>query len=181
MPVVIHRRWSPPILAPAPVYLDTSVVLGWLSKSDPLYPRAVQFIGDHLVAKVGLQVSLLVLDEMLWQLARRMVAKATGIRPEQVRLGQLLKRNPKYLATYLPGMKSAVDYVLTWANLVAAPPAKAKDVVESWFDRMGELGQIHDSLHVSLAQFAGAKSLATGDRGFRLLRTLPVAFQVVEL
>ncbi len=162
------------MLVPAPVYLDTSLVLAWVRRTDLNHTRSLQFISDHLVANRELYVSLLVLDETVWKLAQWEFASAGAS------LALLLKQRPSLLSTRLPQLRQVVECLLGWAKLAEPGQPKAHQVLDTWFDRMADLGQIHDALHVSLAIHAGAKSLATADKGFRRLST-GVPLQLVEI
>jgi predicted nucleic acid-binding protein len=182
MPSVVHKVWMPGYVSPAPIYLDSSVVLGWLRKRDRLYPRAIRFVGDHLAAKADLVVSFMVLDEVMWRLARTLMADALRVRIQDVNLTNILKRNPQGLRPIHSNLTQAVAYVLGWAALADDKGgATAQQVVDSWLDRLQDIGGMHDAYHLARAEHAGVKSLATGDRDFRSVKTLPFPLQIVEL
>lgn len=180
MPAVVHRQWASPYLAPGPIYLDSTILLGWSRSKDRLHARAVQFIGDHLTQQIPLQVSLLGLDEMMWVLLRDLVAQARSLPPHSVRLAPLLKQNPALLAAHAPNLRSAVGHVLAW-TMLTDPTATEGDILDSWLDRMSDIGGPHDAWHLGLAERFGARSLATGDTDFRRVTNLPFALQIVEL
>jgi predicted nucleic acid-binding protein len=149
-------------------------VLAWVRSKDQNHARVLQFITDHLVASRDLYVSLLVLDETIWKMAQWEFTRSGGS------LALLLKQQPALLATRLPQLRQVIEYLLGWAKLVEPGQAKAEQVLDTWIDRMKDLGQVHDALHVSLAIHGGAKSLATADKGFRRLPT-GVPLQLIEV
>lgn len=182
MPAVVHRSWqSGQFLAPAPVYLDASVTVGWLLSGDQLHARATSFVGDHLAAGRELQVSLLGVDETIFRLLRGLVASATGARPRAIQLGRELKKNPKLLSTFLPNIRQAIGYLTSWATLVDGAGATPHQILDSWLDRCGDVGGLHDAYHLGLAQYAGSKSFATGDADYKGLATLPTPLQIIQL
>lgn len=181
MPSVVHRAWQSKFLVPEPVYLDSSVTVGVLTPHDRLHQRASAFWADHIAAGRELQVSLLTLDETILQLLRGQVAKAHGKNPNQIKLGILLKQQPRLLAAFAQNLRLAVQYVLAWTKLVGGAPTTADVIVESWLDRMNDVGGLHDALHLSFAEHGGAKSFATGDRDFAQIHVLPVPLQIVKL
>jgi len=180
MPPVIHRTYQSPLLAPGPVYLDSSILVAFTTTHDRYYPRAVQFVGDHQVARVELQISVLGLDEALWRLARGMVARSRNIPIRQLDLGKLVKRGPSVLAPHLPQLRQAVTFMQTWATLVA-PSSSPSQFVDSWLDRLSDIGGLHDAQHLALAEHTGARSFATTDRDYQQLTTLPFALMVYRL
>lgn len=177
---VVHRRWSTPYLAQGPIYLDSSVVVGFLTSTDRFHSTAVQFIGDHVIANVQLNVSLLTIDEVMWRLAKGFVARGLGKRPNQVQLGKLVKRGPSVLAPYLPALRSAINQVTTWADLMSTQ-SDPHLIIDRWFDRLLDVGGNHDALHLVLAQDFGAKTLVTTDADFQKLKKLPFPLEVLLL
>ncbi|MFA5786110.1 MAG: type II toxin-antitoxin system VapC family toxin [Actinomycetota bacterium] len=177
---VTHHIWQAPYVAPGPVYLDSSVVIALLTSGDRFHPRAVQFLGDHLIAHVELHVSLLAVDETIWRMARGMVAQAGGLPIKSVNLGILLKNNPSLLTPHLGKIRQAISYVLTWATL-AAPACTAGDLLESWLDRLADIGGVHDAQHLALAQHLGSRTLVTADSDFRQVKALPFPLTVLTL
>ncbi len=174
MPAVIHRLWQSPYLATGPVYLDSSVVVAWLVSRDPHHGRAIHFAGDHLVAGVELQVSLLGLDETMSAVFRGLVAQALHQSPASIKLHQLIKRHgPSIVQPYIPAMRAAMNYVLGWATLVDVRGTDGSTVLDSWLDRLPEIGGLHDAWHLAILEESGAKSLATADADFLRLKSLP--------
>jgi predicted nucleic acid-binding protein len=179
---VVHRTWqSGQFLAPAPVYLDSSVTVAWLTSMDRLHARATAFIGDHLTAQRELHVSMLALDETMYRLLKGLVAQSRGVPAKQINLGRELKQNQKMLSAFLPQLRLAVGYVLGWATLIDGQNATVRQVLDSWLDRCGDVGGPHDALHLSLAEHSGSNSIVTGDMDFRLLTQLPTALQVITI
>jgi hypothetical protein len=146
-----------------------------VNSRDTNHARSAQFIADHLVGNCQLLVSLLVLDEAIWKI----IQWALGGRG--LALAPLLKRNPRLLAPQLPRVRQIIDYVLGWATLTGPGVGTHQVVLDDWFDRMADLGQVHDALHVALAVNSGARSLATADTGFRLLAGKGLPIQVIEV
>lgn len=180
--MVVHRLWqSGQFLAPPPIYLDATVTIGWLSSADRLHARAVSFIGDHLADQRELQVSVLTLDETLYRLLLGLVANSRGVAPKTISLGREMKQNPKLLSAFAGNLRLAVNYMKGWATIVGAGPTTAAQIVDSWLDRCNDIGGLHDALHLSLAEHGGAKTIVTGDKDFRTLKTLPTPMHVVEL
>lgn len=177
MPQVRHRKWQSGFLAPGPVYLDSSVIVGFLKSQDRLHARSVAFVGDHLIGKVPLLVSLLGLDETIWILVRDMVRRAA--QNQRLDVAAELKKGPHVLQPHVPNVRKAVVHVRSWATLV--DQVSASDVMDSWLDRMADVGAVHDAQHLALAEHFGAKTLATGDTDFRRVTTLPFSFNVFEL
>jgi predicted nucleic acid-binding protein len=180
MPTVIHRTYRSPILAPGPAYLDSSVLVAFAVSRDSFHGRAVQFVGDHQVARIELQISVLGLDETLWRLARGMVARARNIPVRQLDLGKLVKQGPAVLAPHLPQLRQAVAYMTTWARLTA-PNCSPNQFVDSWLDRLSDIGGLHDAQHLAVAQHTGARSFVTTDRDYQQIRQLPFALHIYRL
>jgi predicted nucleic acid-binding protein len=179
---VVQRSWqSGQFLAPAPIYLDSSVTFAWMSSGDRLHARATTFIGDHLAAQRELHVSLLTLDETIWRLLRGLVAQSRSVPVKSISLGRELKQNPKLLSAFLPNIRLAVGYVIGWATLVNGGPTTAKGVLDSWLDRCDDVGGLHDALHLSLAQHSGSNSLVTVDLDFQSLKVLPKPMHVITI
>ena len=181
MPQVVHKTWRPKFLAPAPIYLDATVTVAVLTPRDRLHARASAFWADHVVAGHEMQVSLLTLDETIFHVVRGLVARAMNRHPNQIKLSQVLKQQPRALAAHAPNVRLAVNYLLGWTTLVGAGPAIARDILDSWMDRLSDIDGIHDALHLSLAEHSGASSIATGDGDFVGVKTLPFACQIVKL
>jgi predicted nucleic acid-binding protein len=182
VPAVVHRAWqSGQFLAPAPIYLDATVTVGWLSTSDRLHARATSFIGDHLASQRELQVSLLTLDETIFRLLRGLVAQSRGAPVRTIALGREMKQNPQLLSAFVPNLRLAVGYILGWASLVGAGPTNARQILDSWLDRCSDVGGLHDALHLSLAEHSGSQTFATGDADFKALAKFPSALYVVQV
>ena len=180
MPQVQHRSYRSPILAQGPAYLDSSVVVGFITTADRFHSQAVQFVGDHAVAGVQMQVSLLTIDETIWTMARGMVARALNKPVRSIALGSLLKRGPGVLAPHLPAMRQAIHYVTTWAVLTQ-PSAPPDVVLDSWWDRLSDIGGVHDAKHLALAEHAGARSFITADNDYRQVKRLPFPLNIYKL
>ena len=179
---VVHRGWqSGQYLAPDPIYLDASVVVGWLTTADRLHARATSFIGDHLAASRTIQVSLLALDETIYRLLRGLVAAARGIPPSRVALGYEMKKNQQLLGTFQPNIQQALGYLAAWATVVDGRGAPVTQIVSSWLDRFTDVGGLHDAYHLSLAEHSGAHSFVTGDADFKTVGKLPTPMYVITL
>lgn len=182
MPAVVHRGWhSGQYLAPDPIYLDSSVTVGWLSSADRLHARATSFIGDHLSAGRTLQVSLLTVDETIYRVLRGLVAASRGVPASRIALGNEMKKNQQLLLTFQPNLQQAAQYLTTWASLVDGRPATVEQIMDSWIDRFADVGGLHDAYHLSLAEHSGALSFATGDADFKQVQNLPRAMHVISL
>lgn len=182
MPKVVHRGWlSGQFLAPAPVYLDASVTVGWLTSADHLHARATSFIGDHLAAGRSLQVSLLTVDETVYRLLRGLVAASRGVPVSRIGLGNEMKRNPRVLSTFQPNIQQALAYLTSWASLVDGRAATVEQIMDSWIDRFTDVRGLHDAYHLSLAEHAGAQSFVTGDNDFKQVTNLPTPMHVITL
>ncbi len=180
MPQVVHQDWQPPYLAPGPVYLDSNVTVAHLSSGDRFHARSTQFVGEHLIGNVSLMTSLLSMDETIWVVLRGMMAQAQGVPRTQVNLGKLVKAGPHVLAPFLPSVKTAIDQIITWAPL-ATPSCSMREVWDAWFDRLSNVGGVHDAAHLALAEKGGAKSFVTADADFRAVKTLPYALTICYL
>lgn len=182
MAQVVHRNWQGgQFLAPAPVYLDSSVTVGWLTSGDRLHARATSFIGDHLAGQRELHVSMLTLDETIFIMLRGLVAQSRGVPVKSLNLGRELKQNQQLLSAFVPNIRLAIGYVLGWATLVDGRSGTARDVLDSWLDRCADVGGLHDAWHLSLAQHSGSKSLVTGDFDFRAVKSLPMPLHVITI
>lgn len=181
MPAVLHKAWQPQFLAPSPVYLDSSVTVAWLTSTDRLNPRAVQFVGEHLRAGVELQVSLLTVDETIWRLVRRQIASVLGLPARRVNAGVTLKNNPRMLASLLPVLRPAVASLIGVTSLVDGRSGSPRMILDSWLDRWNDISGVNDALHLSFAQFSGSKSLVTGDNDFATIGSLPMPLQIVQI
>lgn len=181
MEQVVHKTWQPKFLAPSPVYLDATITVAVLSPHDRLHGRAAAFWADHIVGEHELQVSLLTLDETIFQILRGLVARAFGKHPNQIKLSQLLKKQPGLLAAHEQNVRLALAYVLGWVTLVDGRPATPGAIVGSWLSRFRDIDGLHDALHLSLAEHSGAKSLATGDSDFLRIGKFPTPLQVIKL
>jgi len=181
VPQVVHKTWQPKFLAPAPAYLDATVTIAVLSPHDRLHARASAFWADHVVAQRELHISLLTLDETIFQLVRGLVAHARGQHPNQIKLSLLLKQQPRLLGAHNQNVRLALAYLLSWAKLVGEGSITAQAILDSWLDRMNDVDGVHDAWHLSIAEHGGARSFVTGDADFLRLRSFPTALQVVKL
>lgn len=181
MPQVVHKTWKPKFLAPAPVYLDATVTVALLTPNDRLHARASAFWADHLVAQQELHVSLLTIDETIFQLVRGLVAHARGQHPNQIKLSLLLKQQSGLLAAHDQNIRLALAYLLSWATLVGDGAVTTQAILDSWLERMSDVGGIRDGWHLSMVEHCGARSLVTGDADFLRLQSFPTALQVVKI
>lgn len=181
MPPVIHRTWQSKFLAPAPIYLDATVTVAVLNSRDRLHTRASAFWADHIVAQRELLVSLLTLDETIFQVLRNLIAAAYGKNPNQIKVGMLLKQQPGLLAAHAQNLQLALHYVLGWTRLVDGTPATPEQILSSWLDRLNDINGVHDAWHLSLAEHSGAQSVVTGDRDFQRVKSFPVPLQIFKL
>src|SRR5690349_8434896 len=148
MPSVLHRSWRPGTVFLEPLYLDSSIIVGWSAKLDKLHPQAVSFIGDHLALKREIYVSLLGLDEALNVLIRGLLAPSLGLHPSKVRVHDILKRKGVGVLTpVLPQLQQMLSYILGWSTLVGTSTGKPKDVLDLWMHRLQEIPGLHDSWH----------------------------------
>lgn len=177
MPQITHRNWRPPFLAQGPVYVDSSIVVAHLTSADRFHAQALQFIGDHALGQVSLMTSLLTLDETIWRMMKGMASQAYGIPLKQLRLGTLVKKGPHVVAPFLPRIKAAIDHVTTWAPL-ADPMCSSQELWSAWFDRLSDVGGLHDACHLALTEKMKARSFVTADRDYRQVSRLPFALAI---
>jgi predicted nucleic acid-binding protein len=181
VPPVVHRTWQSKFLAPAPIYLDATVTVGVLSSQDRLHARASAFWADHIVAQREMLISLLTLDETIFQLLRNLIAAAYGKNPNQIKVAMLLKQQPGLLAAHSQNLQLAVQYILAWTKLVDGSPATVDRILDTWLDRFQDINGVRDAWHLSLAEHSGAQSLATGDSDFQRVKSSPTPLQIIKL
>ena len=157
------------------------MTVAWLATSDALHQRALQFTGEHITGGRELQVSLLTIDETIYQLLRGMIARHFGhTTPKRINPGMVMKQNPTLLAAFRPQIHMAISFLLAWGTLTDCA-ATARQILDSWLERFDDIGGLHDALHLSLAEHSGARSLATGDADFRSVKALPTVLQIIKL
>jgi predicted nucleic acid-binding protein len=179
---VVHRSWqSGQFLAPAPIYLDASITVAWLTSADLLHARAAAFLADHLAASRELVVSLLTVDETIFRLLRGLVAQSRGQPIGRIALGREMKQNPNLLRAFLPNLRMAIGYLTAWATLTGSGTATPQQVLDSWLDRCNDVGGLHDAAHLSLAEHSGARTFVTGDGDVKRVTSLPVPMYVIVL
>lgn len=188
--------WRQGVLAPAPLYLDASVLVGywveWLRGQVPYLgaledqhrQRAAQLIADHVLGNVPIQVSHLCLDESLFQLMKKLSALTALLgqpRASRDSLPDFLVRNPQAMSTIQPILVDCVQDTRTWSTIIGARAEDADSIVDSALDRLHDVTGVRDAFHLAVVEHVGSGSVATADRHFTTLRALPRALAVIKI
>lgn len=196
MATVTHTPWRQGVLAPAPVYLDASVLVGywveWLKTqgsayqalADRLGPRSATLVTEHVAARRLMQVSHPCLDESLFKMAEKLtVLPALLGMPRQPPQGLMafLNFNTQAMRAIRPALVDCVNDARTWAELTGVVHQDIQSVVDSVLDRLADVDGVTDAFHLAVAEHCGARSLVTGDRHFASLTTLPKPLTVVKV
>lgn len=196
MPAVRHMVWKKGVLAPSPLYLDASILIGywveWLrgqvaymaALEDAHRQRAATLITDHVLGGVTIQVSHLCLSESLWTLTGKLSALSSLLgtpRSPTELLGKFLDRNSQAMQAIRPFLVDCVDDTRRWATITGASEQDALSIVDSALDRLRDVTGVNDAFHLAVIEHVSAGSFATADHHFSKLTSLPRSLAVVTI